>query len=453
MKEHRPFGLLRLTVSGLRRSWRRLTAAAAGIALGAAILTFFLGLVAGVEETVVGKLVPRDCIEVGRGGGHVDLGPLRIGLQKSGLDEDDLERIGDIEGVGAVWAKTTLGVPAVLSGGRALAGQDVITETAVWGVAAPLAGEGTADISGFQARPPVGPGTVGCVFDGDCPDGEFCVDSPERRNVCRPPLPVVVSSRLIGLYEGVLRKAYGLPRINPDSVVGLGAEIRFGASSLGRRGVGERELRDRVRLVGFSDRVGVLGVSAPLEEILRLNLYFSGGGGNERPFQTAVVQVESGIGISRVVETLRRLGYRIENPAAVAVGHAVAAVRAVMTALGLAVMLVAVFGVAQTFALLIESRRQEIGILRAVGASRRAIVRMLVGEGAVVGLGGAVAGVALANVFGIVVDRGVARVGGIGEFLGGRLVILHPGTCAVIVAVTILWTVLTVAVIGMRGTR
>ena len=389
-------GRPRLLVIDLRRSWGRLLAAGLGVALAGAVLTFLLGLGRGIESTVNGELNPSDRIEVAAKSSHIDLGPLRMALGSDVLDAEDLQRLRGIDGVASVWPRVGLAVPAVASGGAGLLGQSLVTEMAVEGIDPELlAGEIGVD-STFVARPPPGAVAESCWSDRDCNKGEYCLDTPERRGVCRPPVPVVVSTKLIGLYNHSIRRAYGLPQLNPDAALGLGAEIQFGASSFSassRKGV----LRDRMQLVGFSSRAMALGVTLPLEEVRRLNKFF-GDGDRRGGFDSVTLGLVSGRDLGRVTAAVRENGYRVIEDDVERMAAAVSIATLVMAMVGLAVVGVAVLGVIHTFALLVEGRRREIGILRSIGASGWDVSLLFLSEAALVGLGGGVVG-ALGGLF------------------------------------------------------
>ena len=78
--------------------------------------------------------------------------------------------------------------------------------------------------------------------------------------------------------------------------------------------------------------------------------------------------------------------------------------------LGLAVV-IAVLGIVNTLALSVIERTREVGLLRAVGLSRRQLRLMVRLEAVVVAVLGAVLGVVMGLVFGIVLQRAIADQG------------------------------------------
>lgn len=444
-------GRRRLLLLDLRRSWGRLFLAGLGIVIAIALLTFLLGLGQGVRSGVIGKMIPVDRLEVGRKGAHLDLGPLRMGLGAEVLDAADLDRLASIRGVVAVYPKVGLAAPAVATGGASLLGQSMVTEVVVDGIDPHLV---VADVSGeheFAARPLPGPEAQRCVLDADCPKGRYCVDTPEMRGVCRQPAPVIVARNLVELYNGTVRRAYDLPRLNPDAVVGLGADIRFGGSSFTAVSRG-RVLRDRVQLVGFSDRVTPLGLTLPLEEVQRLNDAF-GDGSRGGGYDTAVLTLDRASDLGKVAAAVRGQGFRVVDSGAERAASVMGVAMMVLALVGAAVLAVAALGVFHTFALLVEGRRREVAVLRAVGASALDVVLLFLAEAGVVGVlagsAGAVVGMLLARAADAAAVQSLRQL----PFVPESLFSISPGLVVAVVALATAGAVIGAAVPVWRAVQ
>lgn len=106
--------------------------------------------------------------------------------------------------------------------------------------------------------------------------------------------------------------------------------------------------------------------------------------------------------------------------------------------LGLSV-LIAGLGIVNTLALAVIERTREIGLLRAIGMSRRQLRKMIVLEAVIMSLFGALLGIVLGVVFGIGLTHALAGQGiGVLSVPVWRLV-LFLGVAAVIGLVAALW--------------
>jgi putative ABC transport system permease protein len=377
------FGFGRLLATDLQRFGRRFALAGGGIALATAVLVSLLGFGEGLRLAVLGLGGSELDLEVSRGGGHVNLGPLRLGLGQSGIDDAELRDLRGLPGVTSVGGRVGLRAPAVATGGAALLGETLVTEVVVEGLDPVV----LDSVDGFSDRGPADPAARPCFSDASCDPGLYCVDTVTLGKRCREPLPVVVSLRLVDLYNGVVRRAYGLPQLNEEAAVGLGADVRFGTSSFSTASRG-RGLRERVVLVGFSDRVSPMALTAPLEEVRRLNRAFQGGD----ELDGAVVRVASRSDLGPTMNAIEAMGLDIAESIAEAVAGAVGLARLALAGLGLAVLAIAAVGTLHAFALLMASREREIAILRAVGATRFQVVRLVAIEAGLVGLAAGLTG-------------------------------------------------------------
>jgi hypothetical protein len=395
-------GLWRSVRDDLRRHWRHIVAGGSGVAVSIAALTFFLALGFGVRDVLLGEVFPVDRIEVTPKSTDLNLFALRVELGKDTLDEALLARLGAIDGVAAVYPKMRLLVPAVGSGGESLIGAGMQTELVADGIDPALVAD---EVGGAFHDPAIAPADppLPCGGGSECPPGTVCVGaSVFGPGSCREEIPVVVSQFMVELYNGAFRRAYRLPKVNPQALVGLGLDVSFGASSLrpGRR----RVIRDRVRLVGFSDAAIPLGITMPLGFVRRLNREL-GPEGAADGFHSAVIETVSKEAVPAVVESVARLGLEVRDGGARRAATLMAVLLALVALVGIVIMGVSALHVMHVFLMLVMIRRREIGVMRAVGATRRQLRTLLVTEAAVVGLAAGAIGVVGALVAAGVADR------------------------------------------------
>jgi len=220
-------GFARTVAGDLLRHWKHFAAASVGIILGVAALIFFLGLGLRVRDLLLVQVFPSDYLEVAPRSVDLDLFALRVDLGRDTLDSAALDELSAIPGVDVVYPKMRLTVPALASGGTSLFGAGMQTEIVADGIDPRLVteevGEAFHEVDGDPEST-----ARHCRRDGDCGEGSYC---DRVAGVCKPYIPVLVSPYVVELYNGAFRRAYGLPKINPDALRGLSFEMNFGAST------------------------------------------------------------------------------------------------------------------------------------------------------------------------------------------------------------------------------
>ena len=82
-----------------------------------------------------------------------------------------------------------------------------------------------------------------------------------------------------------------------------------------------------------------------------------------------------------------------------------------VSALLIMAIVIALFGIVNTLSLSVYERVRELGLLRAVGMSRRQIKRMIRVESVIIAVLGAVLGVAVGILFGVAMQRALSDLG------------------------------------------
>ncbi|MCU0234715.1 MAG: FtsX-like permease family protein [Thermoanaerobaculales bacterium] len=390
-----PGGMARLVAADLRRHWRHFAMAAVGIVLGVAALAFFLALGLQVRRVLLEQVFPADRLEVAPRSADLDLLAIRLPLGRDALEADDLGRLAEIEGVLAVRPRMRLTVPALAVGGAAVFGAGLQSEVVADGIdpellSGELGGAFREVSESFVERP--------CSRDGECGPDAYCAVSA---GICRPYLPAVVSPQVVELYNGALRRAYRLPKLNPDAIAGLSFELIIGASSFAPSSTDP--LRERVRLVGVSEWAIPLGLSLPLGEVRRANRRLDSPAAGER-FHSAILEIASKDALPGVVAAVEASGLEVSDRGAGRAALLTAVITAALALVGVVLVAVSSAHIMHVLWLVVLVRRRELGVLRAVGARRRDIRALLVLEAAVVGAVAGLLGVVAALAAGAAAD-------------------------------------------------
>jgi hypothetical protein len=287
---------------------------------------------------------------------------------------------------------------------------------------------------GFAARPDGAP-SERCFSDAECADGRYCEFGPgSAAGFCRDAAPVLISPYIVDLYNGAFRRAYRLPKINPDALDGLNFRMTFGASTLG--GYSGPAVKWRMRLAGVSEHAMPLGLTLPLGEVQRLNQAMGSRESGNR-YHSAVLKPVSRNAMPAVIESVESLGFEVVDHGARRTAVGISVATAVFGLAAGILIAVSTAHIMHVFSLVVLLRRREIGVMRALGARRSDIRRLVVSEAALVGAGAGVVGVGAAVAGALFVDRLVASRMPISSFLPGTLFVFPAWLLAAVIALAV----------------
>ena len=386
--------LARIVGGNLRNNAVHFLLASIGVIVGIAAFAFFLALGAGVRSVVLGKIFPLDQLEVIAKTMSLDLGPLSLGMASDVLDDANAERLRTIEGVSGVFPKMKLTVPAVGIGGAQIIGNDLRTELIVDGIDPGLVAEEIGPK--FHDPVPAGPAKA-CKKDDECGGEQYYCSRPREGGpdtICREYVPALVSNHLVEIYNGSLRRAYNLPRLNQDFLLGVHMEMRVGASMV-QASAKDKLLYERVRLVGFSDKAITLGVTLPRGYVAGYNVHYGTPEAGSR-YHSIIVKVTAKDQVASVAKAIQDMDLEVTDSGAEQAGMLITVFVLVFSLLSTIIVGIAAVNIMHVFFMLVYERQREIGIMRAVGASRGDIRLIILGEATCVGLAAGTVGVLLA---------------------------------------------------------
>lgn len=378
----------------LRNNAIHFALASVGVIVGIAAFAFFLALGAGVREVVLGKIFPLDQLEVIAKSMTFDVGPVSLGLASDVLDDAAVAQLRGVDGVSGVFPKMKLTAPAMGSGGKQIIGNDIRTELIIDGIEPALVqGEfaGSENFRELEAGE-----AVACTADSGCPKEMYCGRPQQagQAKVCRHYVPALASPHLLEIYNGSLRRAYNLPRLNPDFLIGVTLDMQVGASMV-QAAEKDELLHERLKLVGFSDKAVPIGVTLPLPYVARYNVHFGAPEAATR-YHSIIVKIGSKDQVATVAKAIEELGFKVTDGGAEQAGFLISVFVLVFSLLSTIIVGIAAVNIMHVFFMLVYERQREIGIMRAVGARRADIQRIILGEAACVGLVAGTLGVALA---------------------------------------------------------
>jgi putative ABC transport system permease protein len=182
--------------------------------------------------------------------------------------------------------------------------------------------------------------------------------------------------------------------------------------------------------------------------------------GRGRTFDRIDIGVQSGRTIAQVQDELRTLlgpGFQVEPPSGRGQQfEAMTAAYSMMVSISsLFALFIGMFIIYNSFAIAVTQRRSEIGILRALGATRRQVRVLFLAESAVTGLLGSIGGL----LFGLLIARGIAASIGslLSDFYGvaqrADEIALSPGLLALALAIGVVTSIVAALIPAWQAAR
>lgn len=394
-----------LVARELVRTRGALLSAGFGIAVGTAALVFFLGLGLGARQVLLGEVFPIDQLELEPRKTEVGLLSLLGGRHEPpGIDAPVVQALATLPGVTSAYPKLKFRFPSSARGGREILGSEIGTHEMVGdgmepGLAEPRFAERFVD--------PLPRATQACKSDADCAAEDYCErPSGDAGGVCSAPVPALVSRYLVELFDHAVAPAHGLPPVAGTLLARADGGVLF-TLTLGRSLLGPAprgaERTVKLRVVGVSSRAIDLGVTLPLAVVQRWNREYVSDLAAARS-SSVVVQLATAREVTRVVDWAATRGLVPHDTRARDVGVLIDLVLALLSLVALVILLIAALGIGNTFRLLAAERRAEIGLYRALGATRLMILGWLLGVATATGLTAGAAGIVVARLVAWLVD-------------------------------------------------
>lgn len=378
----------------LARARGALVTSGFGIAAGTAALVFFLALGLGVRHVLLGDIFPIDQVELEppKASDPGLLGLLLGGGKPPGIPQDKIDRLRSSPYVEGVYPKLRFSFPASARGGKELLGRDVGTSEMIGdGIDPALVRDDVIGSLPFE-DPLKNPGKI-CRTTKECPPPQFCEGPADaEEGVCCDPVPVLASRYLVEIFDKSIAPAHGLPPIGGtliERAQNVVFKLWLGESLLGRsKKGGPRHVH--ARLVGISDRAIDIGITVPLDVVRRWNREYTGPEAAEE-YSSVLIKVRAKDEVSRVIELGSELELVPKDTRARDVSVLITSVMALLGLVAAIILVVSASNIAYTFRVLVNDRRSEIALYRALGASAADMVKWLIALALTVGVvGGAV---------------------------------------------------------------
>lgn len=398
------FGSLAKVVrQNLRRNVRSLILSAFGIAVGIAAFVFFWGLSAGVSRVVLHDIFPIDRVEV--------IAPKTslTGITTV-LDDAVVQKIAARPEVKAAYPKMKMVFPA--KGAGRLLGNEVRFEVGGFcdGIDPSLV-QGDPGAEQFKDWEEVDAGKMLPCAVGTptvCPQNYFCASD----NLCHHRVPVLVSRTIIEIYNGSFAPAHGMPKIGAvqeaalmNTMKSLRFQILLGESFIQGSTANLKAAPQsfEAMLVGISTKAMPIGMTVPIGYLKRWNAMYAGPA-SAKSYSSIVVDLRDRSMLSTFLPYVKSLSLDQEESQAERISLVITIVTALFLLIAFTIMFISAVNISHTFFMMVSERRRELGLMRAIGASRGDLWKIVLGEAGVIGLVAGAAGVTVAIALAKVID-------------------------------------------------
>ena len=408
---------IKLVLQNALRTKKNFLMSGFGIVVGISTFVFFLGLGEGVRDVVLGKIFLVDQVEVVPK--RFDMGFAQFDGSRPFDDAMNAEFM-KMPGVADVFPKMKFTFPARAYGGKQLLGRNVWAEMIADGIDPALVQADTAALADFKDWE----APVSCDAKTICPAGRSCVEGTctkesceynrrttlsscpgksycaEDTQLCEYPIPIIVSHHLLELYNGSLSTAMqgvaggrSMPKLAPSTLLGIQANLILGKSFLGKTKTGAPISR-RMELVGFSPKAITVGVTMPISYVKSFNARFSADA-ESGDYHSAILKVANQVDVPQVVDAVKEAGFGLADSTenAERAAQIIRTMESLFALISAVIVGIAAVNISQMFYMLIYQRRREIGLFRALGASRKHIRLLILGEAGLLGLIGGTVGI------------------------------------------------------------
>lgn len=232
-----------------------------------------------------------------------------------------------------------------------------------------------------------------------CPGVSYCAPTSvlTADGYCEAPVPVVLSPVLIELFNNAAATSLDMQKIDGlGAMLGVRFQLHLGDSYFAADLPKERQATKRAEIAGFSQKAMDFGITMPLPYVEALNARYKGRQAAET-YDTFILETEGNEDVSKIVSSIDQYGMTLARRSEDArkAGDLLFILTVVFSFISLVILFVAGVNIMHTFLTLVTERRHEIGIMRAVGATRGDIRRLFLTEALMLGLFGGVVGNAL----------------------------------------------------------
>lgn len=250
-----------------------------------------------------------------------------------------------------------------------------------------------------------------------CPYGTYCSvhtyfeSGPlyrDRRGhgYCEQPIPAVLNPMVLEVFNLVLGSTMERAQLGSlDTLLGYEGSVTFGTSFYKEQVKDRTPVEKRITIVGFSNKALEAGITMPIDYVKRANARYKGKAATQE-YDSIILQLANAEDLPGVMKGMDEANIDLSRRSAEAdkfrtILQVAIAIFMIMASI---ILGIAAINISHTFLMVIFERRREIGILRALGATKMDVRGMFLGESVLIGLAGGLLGNGIAYGMSVVAD-------------------------------------------------
>ncbi len=351
--------LLKLALKNLIQKKGRSLLALTVIAIAAAVTLLFLSLKHGIENATFEELEKQNPLNQITVRPNLEkTGVISFLAQGSGvkLTEQDLQKIQQINGIHKIYPEIQYNHFASIEAG--LFDFSLVTDAMIFGVPA-----------------------------------EFLNLKEEEWSALSQPYPAVIPTKILDLFNLAIAAPQGLPLLGEKDLIGK--TITFYPTYSNFFPSSTKTDPIQLKIIALSDKVNLIGATIPYQVVEELNKKYAGT--SENTYLELFIEVENPAEIKNIAEEIENLGYTTEyfqknlediQAKLVYLNISLGLITAI-------ILLISGLAIISVFLATIAERIKEIGLLRALGATKNHIRNLILMEAGILGIFGSLIGLAI----------------------------------------------------------
>lgn len=360
----------RLALKNLGSQRLRTALTTLGLTVGIGSLVVFTGLSAGLHQAIYANILntgPLTELTVqSKNTGNSLLNLVPMSQTRSHVTPEIMEQIRKIPHVSKVYPEMNYNNVSSLQLG--LAGQTFQTDIMIFGLPSEYI-QDTLNTPELQAQ------------------WKNAVE-----NYPSAPYPAILSRRIIDLYNFTIASSTSLPHLTEKDLIGVGFNVLPDQSTFLNNIAATGNVL-ATKLIGFSDKTTLVGITLPIEVVRKLNLDHDPS--YQENYLRLYVETDAAENTGDVEKTIQGMGLDTtsaqqqiktfeQNFRFINLG---------LSMISITILIVAGLMIANTFFSVTSERKSEIGIFRALGATRRHIQMIFLTEAGMLGVLGGIIGI------------------------------------------------------------